>query len=771
MIGARRALLGRSGGSAGRQPTYFFSAAGSDANDGRSISSPKQTLAAFNALSLTPTDYVAFRGGDTFSGTMTIPNGGSALSRVIIGSYGVGKPTISAPANSNAVVANNLSYLTIKNISVTGSGTTNGDGITINNTAGAATDVTIDSCTATGFAHDGIWANVTGGSITNIAITNCTTNGNSTGAINNGCGIQLRGVYGAQISGAYSFINPLIFNCVANNNTGANGTTNWCGSGIHTAQCSGGGIFASSADNNGAGCNAGSGPSGIWISDCSAHVIQSCESSNNKTALNDGVGFDMDGGCVNCILQYSYSHGNMGAGLMCFAYSDPSFINGNLNNIIRFNVSANDANGASTIEGGVFIVSANGTPNTGFQVYGNTVFTAGSSATSACVVLGQNTGALSGTIANNIFMSRANSKLTITNGTMSGVAVTGNCWFPVANQSFSLNWAGTTYSSYSAWQTATGLEKIAGVNVGLNTDPLLCNIGYSASLASSSASQKNSFKLQPTSPCLGTGVNLLTQYSINVGGRDYFNNVAPRAVGVYDMGCAQGAAVLGPQVTATLTDNAADTTSGTTFAFGSRSWSIGTADASRIVVADVVARIAASTTVTATSLTIGGITFTLIPGSDGRQTNGGNLTTHSKWMALIPTGTTLGAASLVMSGSTVRVAMTLHSVVNADQVFPQNCNVANFTDATTGVTATGLLTCPGNGVALIGASLASVASGTPTCTPTNYTNDLAGTAFGISAYSTGTSSASGQKVYSSVWSGNTPQSASGSYAAWGPIIQ
>jgi hypothetical protein len=114
----------------------------------------------------------------------------------------------------------------------------------------------------------------------------------------------------------------------------------------------------------------------------------------------------------------------------------------------------------------------------------------------------------------------------------------------------------------------------------------------------------------------------------------------------------------------------------------------------------------------------------------------------------------------------LRAACAVHSVIGSSGEVPQTVNTSNFTDATTGVTATGSLIVPANGAALIGTALAVVASSTPTVAPTNYTTDLIGTALGISAYSTGEDSTYGLRSYTSVWSGNTPQSAAGVYAAW-----
>jgi hypothetical protein len=65
----------------------------------------------------------------------------------------------------------------------------------------------------------------------------------------------------------------------------------------------------------------GGGPCGIWTAASRRVVIQQCDSFDNRTGrAADGDGFDLDGGCVECVLQYDYSHGNDGAGILVYTY-------------------------------------------------------------------------------------------------------------------------------------------------------------------------------------------------------------------------------------------------------------------------------------------------------------------------------------------------------------------------------------------------------------------------------------------------------------------
>jgi parallel beta-helix repeat protein len=70
--------------------SYFISSAGSDANDGRSSSTPWKTIGKLNASALASGDVVSFRSGDTFNGQITMNQSG-----LTINSYGSGaKPVI-----------------------------------------------------------------------------------------------------------------------------------------------------------------------------------------------------------------------------------------------------------------------------------------------------------------------------------------------------------------------------------------------------------------------------------------------------------------------------------------------------------------------------------------------------------------------------------------------------------------------------------------------------------------------------------------------------
>ena len=75
--------------------TYYVSAGGSDANDGKSPESAWETLDKVNATALQPGDSVSFRRGDVFSGGIVVGRSGTSRARITLNAYGSGDlPTI-----------------------------------------------------------------------------------------------------------------------------------------------------------------------------------------------------------------------------------------------------------------------------------------------------------------------------------------------------------------------------------------------------------------------------------------------------------------------------------------------------------------------------------------------------------------------------------------------------------------------------------------------------------------------------------------------------
>ena len=417
--------------------TYYVSPTGSDSNNGTSIGTPWQTIAKVNGNTYQPGDSVLFQGGSSFSGSLNFTVRASSASPFTVGSYGAGAATI-ATGTAEGLFAYNCSGVILENLDFIGSGA----GSNTNNGVEFYADLSgnvqlgyirINNVSINGFGQQGLrigaWNNLTG--YNDVRVTNVVVHDNRKD------GMQ---VY-AQARGAN--INIYVGDSQFYNNTGIAGQGTATGSGVVFAEVNGGTIERCTAYNNGASNTSKSGPIGIWCYDSSSILIQYNESYGNKSGGGDGDGFDLDGGTTNSYLQYNYSHDNIGSGFCLFEYG--ASVN-NSENVVRYNVSFNDPVG-------VQIWSASSyKPVTGAKIYGNTLAS-----------------------RNGIYFSNSNCTGLVFSRNI--ITVNGQAWlieFPGSTgasfdyddvwqngQSFVIGWNGQTYSSLSAFQSASGQEKNA----------------------------------------------------------------------------------------------------------------------------------------------------------------------------------------------------------------------------------------------------------------------------------------------------------------------
>ncbi len=92
------------------------------------------------------------------------------------------------------------------------------------------------------------------------------------------------------------------------------------------------------------------------------------------------------------------------------------------------------------------------------------------------------------------------------------------------------------------WQTATGQEKIGGVDVSLTSDPRLTSPGRGGTTNGYDPRSLTAYHLQHGSPMIGAGLSLAAQFSISPGPWDYYGDPIPnrRAWTGYNIG-ADGA--------------------------------------------------------------------------------------------------------------------------------------------------------------------------------------------------------------------------------------
>lgn len=510
---------GGGGGVVTGVKSYYVSTSGSDANDGLSPATAWQSIGKVNSFDFVGGDNVLFEGGKTFTDTPLYCKGGTAGNRIVYGSYGGGRAILQGN-NINAVDISDVSYLTVRDLIIQGINHPEApygfDGLSINagygvvGTTSAVTDISLINLKIDAYGWNGIGTYCQGAlaTQTNILIEGCEIS-------NCGNGIVF---LVAETGTTNTYTNVTIRNCKVYNNLGIFAyADNWSGSGIVLMGCINSLIEECESYNNGWRNGDGSnGPHGIWISDCVNTIIRNCESHHNGTGASgrrvDGGGFDIDGGCQNCIIEYCYSHDNSGCGYAMLEYGSvrPAYTG----NIIRYCISVADARLSSM---GAFSIWTTESGFTNNRIHNNLVIidsnkvVAGT--TTAMEFLGGSYGTFN--IFNNIFIVDGASA-SLATGTVGGT------W--ANNITYATNGANLNYST--------------GCTVA---NPMLVNHIMEAPTVGAYAQkgvrgQLWNYQLRGGSPAIDTGTNTITGYTLPV--RDFWGLVAPissRNIGPHEL--------------------------------------------------------------------------------------------------------------------------------------------------------------------------------------------------------------------------------------------
>jgi len=501
---------------------------GNDANNGKSPGTAWKTTTKVNAATYNPGATILFLGGSTFSSSFVSLTNTNTPGPITLGSYGSGQATISSGNSNEAVKCVNIPGVTVQNLICTGGGNlvNTTAGINIQNSLGGNTKLqgpSISGCTVSGYGANGINVEGTSGTagfnsvyIGGNIVHDCTGTSTSTNVT---AGIRVSSVpgYGSGIS-APSHTNVTITGNTVYNCTGKAGVAKSTGSGITVSQTATATLQYNEAYSSGGSSTSSDGPVGIWAYDATGITIQYNEAHHMQTGSGpDGGGFDLDGGVTNSTLQYNYSHDNAGPGIMIYSYNDGT-VTTNSGNVARFNIGQNDGKG----------LVIGGSTMSGSKAYNNTIFNA------ANTVFFADTSGYDTVVANNIFYSQSPTAAKVIDvPTPSTIAFTGNDYY--GNGTFNYN--GTNHSTFSAWQTASGQEKISAVNVGLTSNPSLYVPGGGVNITGYNPTKLMAYNLQSGSAMIGAGVNLSTQYSIDQGATDFYG---ASLGGVYTPGAAAG---------------------------------------------------------------------------------------------------------------------------------------------------------------------------------------------------------------------------------------
>jgi hypothetical protein len=504
---------------AGATPrTYYLSPAGSDENEGTAQAKPWKTLAKANAAALRPGDRLLLEGGQSFAGNLLMAASGNAGAFITIGSYGTGPATIQA-GDSFGVRLLNCQYIKVRDLILTGSGV-KPDGTTTNKEQGLDIfsnakvgrpwqSIHVEGLTVSGF-RDGIVLHPPIGTqevvgYEDVRVTNCTIKECLFGGFYCWGSKRASGKPWGLPLGPGVFTNCYLGGCTIYNIYGdPNGNPVICLP-IQIFNATSFLVERCTIHDCGQAAQAKGQPGGVGglvFLECDKSVAQFNECYGIVTRVPfDGCAFDIDGGCSNCILQYNYSHDNEGSGYQTGSFPGSGPVR---DNIIRYNISQNDARKNPGASGGIMTWASQ---ERGY-IYNNTVFISAGLDGKPLAFLGNGAGLM---VCNNIFVSNHDGDI-IQSG--EGCAFRNNCYYRMKGE-FSISYAKKRYTSLAAWQEATGQEKLNGAATGFSADPQLKAPGAGGVIGDANKlGTLTAYDLLPASPLLGKGLDLQALFKL-----------------------------------------------------------------------------------------------------------------------------------------------------------------------------------------------------------------------------------------------------------------
>jgi len=314
---------------------YVDATAGSDSNPGTSEGSAWRTLRHATNREFRAGDRLLLARGSAWHEPMTLRGRGDPANPVLLGAWGEGpRPQIHGGEDHAVSADGPVGGWRISGLELT---STNGKNPTRKIEGGtcgvflsqeeAGHGLVIDDCRIHDTSGPGIHLRGRGAHepmITNAVIENCEI-------WNASCGIQFA------CDGAFStgFFPGFRISHVDVHDIGGDGIVPFCSRDGVIEHCR--------AWKTGTGCDPQDhSPVAIWYAWSARSVIQFCEAWDNHTGGRgaDGGGFDLDGGCTDCVMQYNYSHDNDGAGFLICSWDPAQWPCTGC--VTRFNLSVND---------------------------------------------------------------------------------------------------------------------------------------------------------------------------------------------------------------------------------------------------------------------------------------------------------------------------------------------------------------------------------------------------------------------------------------------
>ena len=525
---------------------YYVGLNGNDDNSGTSPQQAWKSISKVNETQFSAADSVFFEGGQVFLGSIKLDSKDSGTSEkpVTIGSYGGGRAIIDS-GQKHGLNAHNCEGLVVKDLIFIGAGRTiKTDFSGVYFTKDTLPEkrlrfFRVDNLDVSGYRNGGIYFKAGGDDevgFKDIRITNSVAHDNGDKGI-----CIWSGYNTLKKPNFWPHEDVYIAHCKAYNNSGNSGQKGHTGNGIIISQINRGVIEYCEAYNNGWLCDDpdSGGPIGIWTWDSKEVVIQFCESHHNKSNNGkDGGGFDIDGGCVSCIIQYNYAHDNHASGYGIYQFVDAREFK---DNIVRYNISEND--GLIGIYGALNTWSTNssgGLKNT--LVYNNTFYASPNTGGAAIADFpadgSGNTYIHDMKIYNNIIVA-APGKAVIDIPIPAGEwTFKGNCYW-ASGGDVKIVWNKKTYTSLDQWREETNQETLNGKPVGFEADPKLKKPGHGGIIGDPTLlTTLSNYKLQSDSPLIDNALNLKSEFNIDPGSRDYCGTDLPQASG-YDVGACE----------------------------------------------------------------------------------------------------------------------------------------------------------------------------------------------------------------------------------------
>jgi hypothetical protein len=339
-VGAGLPLAASAGGAAGR--SYYLDAlGGDDARDGTSPARAWRSLARLGKVRFRPGDRILFRRGGEYAGTFVPVGSGAPGMPVVVDAYGEGAPPqLRGDGRAAAtVLLRNVEYWTLANLAISNQGT---------QAAARRTGVHLlheDAGTVHGIVLRGLHIHDVNGSAVkkegggSAILVEAT--GKATPTRYDGLTIADNTIERTRRDGilflrAGTRAGGLATGVVVRGNR----LTGVPGDGILVRGCERALVERNTMSECG-DLPRGEAAAGIWPFDCDDTLIQYNEVSGHR-APADGQAFDADFRCRGTVIQYNYSHDNMGGmALVCNDGRSAGGV-GNSGTVLRYNVSIND---------------------------------------------------------------------------------------------------------------------------------------------------------------------------------------------------------------------------------------------------------------------------------------------------------------------------------------------------------------------------------------------------------------------------------------------